>query len=76
MPPSPGPLHRPRCPELPSDSLSSSRQAGERAWGAGEALASRVQGDRRPHLPLEVLHLPVSLIHLHPIRVLGQEHIV
>lgn len=29
-----------------------------------------------PHLPLEVLHLSVSLIHLHPIQVLGQEHIV
>lgn len=26
--------------------------------------------------PLEVFHLPISLIHLHPIHVLGQEHVV
>lgn len=29
-----------------------------------------------PHLPLKVFHLSVGLIHLHPIQVLGQEHIV
>lgn len=41
----------------------------EKAWmWAGQQVAS--------HLPLEVFHLPVSLIHLHPIHVLGQEHIV
>jgi hypothetical protein len=36
----------------------------------------RVGEQAASHLPLEVLHLTVSLIHLHPIHILGQEHIV
>lgn len=44
----------------------------------GPFLKAWVQAGQQvaPHLPLEVFHLPVSLIHLHPIHVLGQEHIV